>query len=143
MFEASGKCVMQTAPRPSAICEQADADVFCYECGRIFSSFQDLKNHAHRSHGFVSDARKYAVDDQCLACLTVFGNRLALVQYLSNRHHCLDTLRAVYNPLDPVRVKLLDVQALALAKQKRPVAPALRLMGPRIDPSMCRVPRNL
>ena len=41
--------------------------VFCYECGYTCSSMDDLRNHAHRSHGYVCPSRAYCPTNTCLA----------------------------------------------------------------------------
>ena len=122
---------------------EASTDHFCYDCGRVFCSFNELKNHAHRSHGFISDARRFAFTCQCLVCLTIFGSLHAIVQHLSDRIVCLDMLRMVYEPLSYEDCKALDHAALMAARSSSVKAPARRAFGPRIVPCMSGTPRRI
>ena len=115
-----------------AVVHDSSATFFCYECGRSFTSMQLLNNHAHRSHGYISPSRLFALDLQCKACLTVFGSRHRVVQHLADRRHCLHLIMSVYQPLPADTVRRLDSEALAMQKTRSVLAPAMRTHGPAI-----------
>ena len=79
---------------------EAHAGHICYECGREFGSWNDLVNHAHRSHSYISPTRLYAPSTTCLVCLTTSSARIWLTQHLQNRKECLKVLEQIYEPMD-------------------------------------------
>ena len=118
--------------------------VFSYECGQSFATHGELRNHAHMSHGFVHPGRGFAVSKTCLACLTMFGTRDALVHHYRSEvgKKCLDLLAQLYTPLDAHHVHAMDQHAIIVRKQMPHTVRAVKLCGPRIDINMGNVPRS-
>ena len=102
-----------------------------------------IPDHAHRSHHFISDARHVATTCQCPVYLTIVSSRHGIVQHLSNRQRCLDTLRIVYEPMSHEDCKAMDQTALLAVGSNSVKAPARRAFGPRIDLSTPCVPRRI
>ena len=102
---------------------------FCYECGKSFLTMNDLNNHAHRSHGYISPTRRFAPCNTCLACLMSFGSRERIVQHLHDRKACVALLQSVYTPLPDEQVHFLDKQAIKIRKARKALAPAVRMRG--------------
>ena len=125
-----------STPRSGPKVSGVDAAVYCYECGHAFASHADLINHAHRSHSYVTPARGYAVSNTCLACLTMFGSRDALIQHYYTAGKCLDLLQCLYLPLDRASVVQLDQAAISLRKSGARCPPARKLLGPRLHSSL-------
>ena len=116
--------------------EVDDCSVPCYECGRLFRSITDVRNHAHRAHGFKASARFYTPSNTCLACLTSFGSRDAIIQHLTDRKASMDLLFNVYAPLPTEIVSMLDKEAITVRKSRVPKAPSMRKHGQCVDAQM-------
>ena len=115
---------------------------FTCECGLVFPSENDLKNHAQRSHEYRSPCRSYMPTTVCLSCLKAFASRDKLLQHLrcgSVRwfHH----LASLYEPFDKLEVQRLDAEAVTRKKSavasNVPVRPCAQTYGPQLMPADC------
>ena len=109
----------------------------CYECGAQFNCQADVLNHAHRSHGYKTPSRFFNVNNQCLACLTIFADRGKVVAHHQwGGKECLQLLQQMYTPLSLQHVQRLDDAALKSKSVRSSTRgpPARRAYGPRVSP---------
>ena len=106
---------------PKAVSSSLAVDFECSTCQARFATFQALCTHEFKRHSSVNVAQRYAVTNQCRACLKVYASRAQLVHHLKYfRTGCLLKLVTSVSPLDDTSLQeLLQVQREEHQARKR------------------------
>ena len=114
--------------------ESIDRDHVCEDCGREFGSFDALRSHQHRVHGYMNPGRIRSTSPICLSCLTCFHSMKRLCHHFQEKKgkRCADLLAAMYTPLSVDDVRAIESHYPPVSTNVKQ-SPAVRLSGPHIS----------
>ena len=84
-------------PQPSGMFE-------CLQCNFTCGSKRGMAVHSRHAHQYRTEARYYARDGKCSACMMDFHERARVIKHLQSKEACLSKLRDLVPPLSKSRL---------------------------------------